>query len=373
MTPVYNLLHYKMIRLSIVLSLIFFVHLLPSCKEKKPEEISLIWKDNQAIGISIPKSFLPGRGVDSLHTHLQVRLESKNPISILGEHNIGTDYVVFKPLIAFSRGLEYEILFRDHPIGKIKIPSPNGLEAPTLIGMFPTQDTFPENLLKIYLQFSTPMREGESLKHISLLNNRNDTLPDVFLNLQPELWNKESTVLTIWLDPGRIKRDLVPNQQKGNPLKKGERYTLTISSAWKDVQGLPLAQSFSRQFVVNSRDSLSPDPDHWLLNIPQAGTKQPLDINLEESLDYFLLQETIQVVDENGNVVNGAIQILDEETKISMIPGSLWLPGRYRLQVASYLEDMAGNNLIKVFDRDITLKQPKTDKKNYERIFIIKP
>ena len=76
----------------------------------------------------------------------------------------------------------------------------------------------PENLLKIYLRFSHPMREGQSDKYISLIKNGKDTLPDVFLNLQPELWNEDRTVLTVWLDPGRIKRDLQPNLKLGNPL-----------------------------------------------------------------------------------------------------------------------------------------------------------
>ena len=40
-----------------------------------------------------------------------------------------------------------------------------------------------------------------------------------FLDLQPELWNAEGTVLTLWLDPGRIKRDLIPNKELGIPLK----------------------------------------------------------------------------------------------------------------------------------------------------------
>ena len=88
------------------------------------------------------------------------------------------------------------------------------------MAIYPTQDTVPENLLKIYLQFSKPMREGQALRHIELLKNNRDTLPGVFLDLQPELWNVDRTTLTVWLDPGRIKRDLQPNGPIGKRRKE---------------------------------------------------------------------------------------------------------------------------------------------------------
>ena len=88
-----------------------------------------------------------------------------------------------------------------------------------------------------------------------------------------------------------------------------------------------------------------------------CGTTKPLYNRLHEPLDYFLLQETVQIIDEKGTSIAGSLTISNEETTISFIPEKQWLPGNYRLQVASYLEDLAGNNLSKVFDRDITEKQ----------------
>lgn len=373
MIPIYNFHILVMIRLGKSLSLIFFVFLLlSSCKQNTSEEITIIWNDNHAIGISVPKSFLSEFPVDSINKLFQVHLESENSVAILGEHSIVGDKLLFKPLIPFSRGLSYEIIFRNRQIGKVKIPLPNAGDAPTLIVVYPSQDTLPENLLKLYLQFSRPMREGESQKHITLLNNHNDTIPNVFLNLQPELWNKERTVLTIWLDPGRIKRDLIPNQQMGNPLKKGERYTLIVSESWKDIQGLALQQSYNRRFIVGLRDSISPDPERWILGLPVAETYQALEVNFGESLDYFLLQETIRIIDGNRNRVTGNIQTSNEESKFKFIPDKQWQPGPYHLQVASHLEDLAGNNLNRLFDRDIRIPQPKTDEATVERSFSIR-
>jgi hypothetical protein len=99
---------------------------------------------------------------------------------------------------------------------------------------------------------------------------------------------------------------------------------------------------------------------------------EPVLINTREPLDYFLLVETIKIVDENGNIIPGSLKISNEETRLSFIPNKEWRPGNYRLQVASYLEDLAGNNLNKIFDRDITAKQVTEDKSNYEKPFILR-
>lgn len=358
MAPAYNFYILVMIRLGKLLSLIFFAFLLSSCKPNKQEGLTVVWKNNQAIGVSIPASLLQDASPHSIDKDLQVRLENTSAGAILGGYTTGENNFIFTPLVPFTRGLTYEIKFKNKHIGKVEIPLANASDAPSLFAIYPSQDTLPENLLKIYFQFSRPMREGESQHHIALLNDQNDTLRDVFLNLQPELWNNERTALTLWLDPGRIKRDLIPNQQMGNPLRKGQRYTLMVSANWKDVQGLSLTQAYKHHFIVGPRDSISPDPLQWrILNLPFANTIQPLLISTGESLDFFLLKEAIRILDEKGKPINGKLEISNEETTVTFIPSNRWLTGRYRLQVESRLEDLAGNNLNKVFDRDIRLQQ----------------
>lgn len=353
MAAVSNIPIHIMIRLGQPLSLIFLVLIsLFACKQKEQKAITIVWTTKQATGIAVPKPLLKNLEVDSISQHLQIRLEN-NPTAMLGEYSIHDDHILFKPLIPLSRGLRYEVVFRNDLISSINVPLANAAEAPVLVAVFPTSDTVPANLLKFYLQFSAPMRESEALQHIALLNDNNDTLSGVFLNLQPELWNKERTVLTVWLDPGRIKRDLVPNLQMGSPLQNGQRYSLAVSNKWKDVQGLPLRQSYNRKFLAGPRDTNSPQPQRWEMNLPEAGTVQPLEVGLREPLDYFLLQETIRILDEKGKAVGGTIRITNKETSFAFHPRKQWQPGRYRIYVDSHLEDLAGNNLERLFDRDL--------------------
>ncbi len=372
-------LNYKLhsivsIRLGIVLSLIFFAfHILLSCSQSKNEVITIIWSDSRAVGISIPATLMNDPAPGSEKNLLSVQLENSNGVKILGEYSKRTDSFIFTPVVPFTRGFNYEIFFRDKQIGKINIPQANSAYAPSLVAVYPAQDTLPENLLKLYFQFSGSMREGESQQHIVLLNDRNDTMENVFLNLQPELWNSERTVLTIWLDPGRIKRDLIPNQQMGNPLQRGKRYTLRVSANWKDIHGLPLTREFKKQFIVGARDSISPNIDNWLLELPLPKTKDPLVIRTREPLDFFLLQETIQIVSNNAQITEGHIEINNDEATVIFIPDLPWDVGKYTLQVDSHLEDLAGNNLNKLFDRDITVKHSNTEKAKYERSFVLTP
>jgi len=362
-----------MIRLCKMYNLIFFVLIsLYSCGNKNATEISIVWSKEQATGVTIPTKLLNAVSPDSVKQTLKIELNGANHTAILGEFSISGQHVIFEPLIPFSRGLRYVIFLRNKPIGEIEIPLANPAGAPTLLSIYPSRDTLPENLLKIYLQFSNPMQEGQSEKYIVLVKNSQDTLHGIFLNLQPELWNEDRTTLTVWLDPGRIKRDLIPNKRLGNPLKKGELYKLGISSEWKDIQGRQLKQAYIKTFFVGSRDSISPDPDKWILKIPRSGAMVPLQIDLNEPLDYFLLKEAISIINEKGNSVPGMVRISDEEKKYQFIPAERWSAGNYTLRVETRLEDLAGNNINRVFDRDLTDKRIPGSKAIFERQFQIK-
>lgn len=368
MKAVYNFFTYRKIRLGYMLSLIFFVLTLVACKQDSREGLSIEWKNNQAKGISIPKSLL---GNDATARYITVRLESSES-PILGDYSTQDDDILFQPLIPLTRGLSYDVFFRDKLIGKIRVPQADVTLTPALTAVYPSVDSLPENLLKIYLQFSAPMQEGVALQHIALLDERGDTMKNVFLNLQQELWNKERTALTLWLDPGRIKRDLIPNQEMGNPLQTGHSYTLSISSQWKDVQGLPLQQSYNKQFFVGKRDDTSPQPTLWKLDALAEGSKQTLNVELNEPLDFFLLQETITIVDATGNKVAGAIKVSKDGRRFDFIPADEWKNGLYHLRIATYLEDLAGNNLLRPFDRDVTKEKEKEGKDFIEIEFIVK-
>jgi len=352
-------------------NLLFFVLLaIFSCKDAVTD-VTLIWDNSSAKAARIPGKLVTGIPNDSIKQYLHIRAaKDTSATNILGEYVIGGD-IVFMPLVPFLHGAEYAVFVKDKQVAQFKVSLAGINDIPEVITCYPQVDTVPENLLKIYIEFSHPMSEGQSGKYIKLIKNGKDTLQDVFLDLQPELWNEDRTVLTVWLDPGRIKRDLQPNLRLGNPLQPNEKYTLLVSRQWKDAQGAELKESFTKKFVVSGRDSLSPDPAQWKILLPKPLSKDPVMVESQKPLDHFLLLESLNIKDKIGAVIKGHAEVDEKDKTWFFFPDKPWDEGMYTLLIASKLEDLAGNNLNRPFERDITkTKQPST-KEQYSKSFKI--
>ena len=112
--------------------------------------------------------------------------------------------------------------------------------------VYPTADRLPENQLKFYVVFSAPMARGGVYRHINLLDERGKAVDLPFLELDQELWDKSAQRLTVFCDPGRIKRGLKPREEFGPVLVEGKRYTLVIDTGLEDANGNPLKERFQK-------------------------------------------------------------------------------------------------------------------------------
>ncbi|MBX2843850.1 MAG: hypothetical protein KTR26_18910, partial [Flammeovirgaceae bacterium] len=153
---------------------------------------------------------------------------------------------------------------------------------PEVTNVYPSIAEIPQNQLRFYIHFSKKMLTGHSLQHINLYNQNGELEENAFLNLDPELWDPSGKRLTIWFDPGRIKRDLSPNLEYGVPLEIGRQYTLEVSSNFKDTQGNLLSNSFKKTFVVKTPDRSSPKSENWEISHPQPHSKSSLSIIFNE-------------------------------------------------------------------------------------------
>ena len=163
-------------------------------------------------------------------------------------------------------------------------------------------------------------------------------------------------MLTVWLDPGRIKRGLRPNLRWGAPLRRGDHYTLVVSDHWRDLQGTALTKSYFKKLIATDRDSLPPDPMTWTIHPPAHDTRKELTIDVKSTLDYSLLTSSLLVINETGKIISGKWQVGKDERNVSFIPDEPWMEGRYQLQVETRLEDLAGNNVNRPFDVDLKAK-----------------
>lgn len=328
-------------------SLVFFCFLsVLGCQKKAaPVTAQVNWANEKAVSATFTyKGPSSGVGVYVAGSEQAVMgsLSSKNGV------------YTFIPVVPFAGGRDYQIRQGTRTVGEFRIGK-TGNGRPKLLAIYPSTDTVPENLLKIYLHFSEPMQQvGNALNFISVTHEEENREVPVFLELQSELWNADHSRLTLWLDPGRIKTHLIPNREKGLPIREGNTYTIRIAENWKNAQGIQLGGATVKTLYVTRRDMESPKPEHWSVHTPGRTTLDPLTLNFKEPLDAILALEAFRVYSSEAQEVAGVYKLEDQERTLHFFPKEPWPEGRYSLIVESRLEDLAGNNLNHLFDSDLT-------------------
>ena len=196
------------------------------------------------------------------------------------------------------------------------------------------------------------MQFGLAYENIRLFNKKGEVVDAPFLEIEQELWDSERRLFTLWLDPGRIKRDLSPNALLGNPLQESEEYQLVIKKGWLDVYGNRLVQDFVKRFKVKGYDRQQPSEKNWRLDYPHAGTQDPISITFAESLDYGTLLNGFQI-EHQASALEVSVSVGSDESNILIVPSKPWKEGRYQLFINPRVEDLAGNNLNRRFDTNL--------------------
>ena len=96
------------------------------------------------------------------------------------------------------------------------------------------------------------------------------------------------------------------------------------------------------------------DPKTWRIHAPSSGSRGTLAVEFDRPLDRALLGRCLGVQHDDV-AVPGAATISDGERCWRFQPSSAWQAGQYVLTIDPSLEDLAGNSLTRVFDRDLTL------------------
>lgn len=303
---------------------------------------------------------------------LKVYVEDLNPnkltnrTSILGTYMRLPGKIIFNPLVPFSESLPYLAVFSDTVSYQFKFKPPVDRSKTALLKIIPATDSVPANLLKIYLKFSRPMREGEVYQRVRLSDEHGNPLNNPFVPLQPELWDSSGQRITLWLDPGRVKRALGSRDTYGPVIEKGRIYHLSVDSAWKDYHGHFLKNEYSKHFFVNKEDRKKPDTRLWKLVLPEPFTLDPLTVEFGEAMDLATSQKAFTVLTIEKVIIRGITEISEDQRNWRFMPESQWKPGGFQLRVLSSIEDLAGNNLNRVFDRDIRAdKLPPSDQEFY--------
>ncbi|GGG40006.1 hypothetical protein GCM10011344_46090 [Dokdonia pacifica] len=288
------------------------------------------------------------------YTSIHQTLDKK---AILGNYAQNNGELYFIPILPFQKNNRYTVVY-ENEVYPFTIDLDASYKHLQITEVYPNSDTLPSNFLKWYIQFSKPISPSKIYDHISLINNSDNTTVDrALLPLETPLLSDDGTLLTLWIEPGRQKRDLGPNERLGEVLIPGESYTLIIDEHLKDRQGISMKMNFKHSFSVSDPDRKKPSITSWKLQLPLANTKDPIILQYQEQLDYGSLQNTLQIVDTSGNRIKGKFIIAANQKNIYFTPLNNWNKNTYTLKCKPIIEDLSGNNLERLFDQDITAKR----------------
>jgi hypothetical protein len=302
------------------------------------------------------------RTTDEWVSVLKVSVATDAP-PIVGAYAVDASALTFTPAFPFDAGRPYVVRFDPAAIGggavllgTVSLPASTAVPSTTVSAVYPSGETLPENLLRLYIHFSAPMGMSGGIDHVQLLDEAGLIVEGAFLPLDYEFWDSDRQRFTAFLDPGRVKRGILPNRQSGRALKRGGRYTLVVMTTWRDGNGLPLKEEFRRTFTAGAAEMRGLDTTHWRIESPRrAGPSGPaagpLVVSFPTPLDRGLLMRALGV-QRDGKPIDGEARVDAGETRWIFTPREPWSPGRYELVALSILEDPAGNQIGKAFEID---------------------
>ncbi len=297
----------------------------------------------------------------------KTNLEGDDQPAVLGRYAIEGASIRFTPRFPFVAGLSYRSRFdggvfdelSGHRLGtptvelSFTMPEPIGHATTYVENVYPTATELPENLLRVYVHFSAPMRTKDVHQHVRLYDSSGQEVPLPFVEIEHGLWDPMNRRLTLFFHPGRIKRGVAPNLELGPPLRQGEIFRLVIDPELTDARGYPLREGFEKEIRVGPADRESPNQRDWLISAPESPDAS-LVLDFPEPLDHALLQRLIVVEDLAGNGIAGRVSVSRNETRWTFLPETPWRPGEHRIHVNPALEDVAGNTFTYLFDEEMS-------------------
>lgn len=262
--------------------------------------------------------------------------------------------VCFIPRYAFMPGTPYAVSVDNEACAILLRPERHSPPTAEVLSIHPTAAVVPRNLLRLYVEFSAPMSEGYAAEHLRLADEAGETLRDALLVTDYELWDGEHRRLTVLLDPARIKRGLMAQRQSGYPLRSGESFRLIIGTGFSDARGAPLRSGADRRYDVGPDERRRVEPETWKLRSPSCASLEPLEVGFDRPLDHALLRHCLNVLDPTGRRIEGRFEVGSGERSWRLVPPEPWKAGPHELVVDEILEDVAGNSVTRVFDRDRT-------------------
>ena len=143
--------------------------------------------------------------------------------AVAGRYALASGSVTFTPTFPFDAGRAYRVRVDPSKLGAprstailtsiVTLPAKATKPAAEVAAIYPPVPVVPENLLRMYVEFSAPMGSRKAGEFVRLLDRTSgsDTMVDeAFLPVEADFWSPDHKRYTLFLDPGRVKRGILP-------------------------------------------------------------------------------------------------------------------------------------------------------------------
>ena len=276
---------------------------------------------------------------------VHVAAATSDSAAVPGTYMVSDSAVEFHPAPPLQRGVDYSVRV---DASKLVVPRKDSVRVTTVslpaaakarvaevVVLSPHAAEVPENLRRIFVQFSMPMSTRPLGDVVHLIDASGRAIPDAFAAEDAASWNVDRTALTLALR----------NAPGGGVLRAGRPYALVIDSAWKTMSGASLVKPGRVEFRAGPAVSGAMPLASWTIRAPRAGTRDPLVVAAPRTLDRKSMEGGIDVV-AGTTSVSGAAVIDSSERSWRFTPRDVWRAGEYTLTVSGRVEDLAGNGVI---------------------------
>ena len=135
----------------------------------------------------------------------------------------------------------------------MSLPAPAQAPATRVIGVHPTAERWPANLLRAYIHFSGPMSRESGVGRITLRGDDGVEVTDAFLPLDTDFWNSDHPLYGVFRSRPGEARDSAESPAGPRPGGR-RRYTLEVTDQWRDAAGRPLGFIVHADVFRRSRD-----------------------------------------------------------------------------------------------------------------------
>lgn len=283
----------------------------------------------------------------------------RSPVS--GRYLVDGDTVIFEPHFPLLEGQIYSALIDGATLQEFTIGANSLPPAPEVVAIYPSGPVLPENTLRFYIEFASPMQPHRSDAFITLERADGTTDSAAFMTFKQELWNADRTRLTLLMDPGRIKRGVATNMELGPALVAGEHYAIVVGAGWPSAAGQDMPSEFRMPFRVGDALRDRPNVGDWAVTPPRTGTRMPLVLRFDRPYDRFQLPQAIALRTAAGQRLPGRVEVQENATVWQFVPDHPWVDPDITVVVDAVLEDVAGNNFREVLDHAVGTLSRQTD------------